>query len=336
MRALSSTGDWAFVIRAIAAGTAFVGVLLVGGCKKKEGSPPDAGPRAVAPANTPSLAPDGGAGATYAHAGGSPVPGPPAAPRGPRVAAIVEVERPANLGALRRATALAATARFIEGAVKDVYGDPAFAAEVKKASGEALRLPQSLAFERLDVGPGPELWRVTYEAWCGKSTTGSAGYKSDHLLLSRTGGEWRLVASYRPGCDESGEPEVQLLDLDGDGAEDVLVSYASTRLGAENHLEQRLLRRTTLGFNAQPLLRESSPFQTLETRHLPSAGGGREVHFRTFREDPAGCNFFEVHVVYRLDRGKGAFARGPESLRAVPPKVLADEGEDVDPRCEKQ
>jgi hypothetical protein len=139
--------------------------------------------------------------------------------------------------------------------------------------------------------------------------------------------------SYRPGCDESGEPEILLLDLDGDGREDAVASYASTRLGAENRIDLKLLRRTAHGFVAQPLLREGSPFQTLEVRYVPSAGGGRDLHFRIFRENASACTFFEATVVYANDRPKGVHVRGKEHLRPVPPKALIDEGEDIDPRC---
>lgn len=307
---------------------AALGALALGGapaCKKQ--AAPDAG--------VVSAPLDAGTMLASPSAPSATVPGPVARDTGPRAASVVDVQRFPDLAALRKEKALAGVARFVEEATRDVYGDKAFEAAVEKATGEALRPPGSLALERLDAGDKPELWRVTYEAWCGKSTGGAAGYKSDHLLLSLAGGEWRLVGSYRPGCEESGEPEVILLDLDGDGREEVVARYASTKLGAENRLELRELRRQAQGFESVPLLRESSPFQTTEIRYAPSPAGGRELLFRTFREDKTDCNFFEVSVSYRLERQKGVFVRGQETLRPVPPKTLADEGEDVDERCEK-
>jgi hypothetical protein len=241
-----------------------------------------------------------------------------------------------DLKKLRVNRALFPVASFIEAAVREVHGSKAFAAEVDKVTGEPLRPPQSLVLERLDVGPGPELWRVTYEAWCGRMTGGAAGYKSDHLLLSRAAGFWRVVTSLRPGCAESGEPEVTLLDLDGDGREEVILGYASTRLSAGNRIQLRWLKRHVGGFVVQPLLAESSPFQTLEVRYQPAEGGARDILFRTFREDAAGCAFFEVTVAYALDRARGTYVRGQEHLRPVPPKALVDEGEDVDPKCERK
>ena len=297
-------------------------------CKKTPAlATADAGPRAG-----DSARPSQGA-----DAGGSPLVGPPTKATGPRPARALDVERFADLTTLKKDKNLGGAGRFIEEATRDVYASKGFAAEIEKTTGEALRHPSAIVLERMSVGAGPELWRVTYEAWCGKSTSGAAGYKSDHRLVARAGKDWRLVGSYRPGCEESGEPEVLLVDLDGDGRDDIAANYASTKLGAENHLDLRVLRRTTSGFESQPLLRESSPFQTLEVRYLPAAGGGggRDLHFRTFREDSAGCNFFELTAVYTLDRQKGVFVRGKESLRPVPPKGLADEGEDVDSRCEK-
>jgi hypothetical protein len=292
--------------------------LLLATCKQS-GPPSDAG----APAPQPAAV-DGGS---------APVPGPPASPRGPRTAAVTEIHRFRDIAALRRHPDLGGVARLVEEATRDVYGDSGFAREVQRSTGEPLRPPQMLVLERFDIGPGPQLWRLTYEAWCGRSTGGSAGYKMDQILFSSTASGFRTAVSYRPGCDESGEPEILLLDLDGDGREDAVASYASTRLGAENRIDLRVLRRTTLGFVAQPLLREGSPFQTLEVRYVPSAGGGRDLHFRTFRENASACTFFEVTVVYANDRAKGVHVRGKEHLRPVPPRVLIDEGEDIDPRC---
>jgi hypothetical protein len=281
---------------------------------------PDAG--APSPAPPPS---DGG--------GDALVPGPPASPSGPRIAAVTEIHRFRDLASLRKHRDFGAVARLVEEATRDVYGARGFAKEVESATGEPLRPPQMLVLERFEIGPGPRVWRLTFEAWCGKSTRGSAGYKMDQLLLSSGLSGWRTVVPYRPGCDESGEPEILLLDLDGDGREDAVASYASTRLGAENRIDLKLLRRTPHGFVAQPLLREGSPFQTLEVRWVPSSGGGRDLHFRTFREDPNACTFFEATVVYALERAKGVHVRGKEHLRPVPPKALVDEGEDIDPRC---
>jgi hypothetical protein len=280
---------------------------------------------------------DGGVAALPLFDGGeAPLPGPVARATGPRVAPPGEIHRLQELKHLKANRSLAPVASFIEAAVRDVYGSKAFAFEVEKATGEPLRPPQSLVLERLDVGSGPELWRVTYEAWCGRTTGGAAGYKSDHLLLSRAGGFWRVVTSLRPGCAETGEPEVLLLDLDGDGREEILLGYASTRLGAGNHLTLRWLKRHMGGFTVQPLLKESSPFQTLEVRYPPAEGGARDILFRTFREDAAGCAFFEVTVTYALDRVKGTYVRGREHLRPVPSRALVDEGEDIDPRCERK
>ena len=324
-----------------------VGLAIAGawaGCNRK--TAPDAGVGAE---------PRGESGSQATPTGAPLLRGPNTTPEGPRVAPVAEAHRVADVASLRKHKELAGAAPFVEEAVRDVYGDAALRARIEKASGEPLRPPSSIVLERLDVGgpPGvthaPALWRVTYEAWCGKSTEGSAGYKSDHLLLSRAsermllsrGGAqkdaepWRLVQAYRPGCDESGEPEVQRVDLDGDKAEDLVASYASTRLGAENHLQLRLLRRTATGFESEALLREHSPFQTLEVRYLPGQAGARELHFRTFREERASCALFEVAVIYVLDRKTGRFVRGKESLRSVTPKALADEGEDVDAQCEK-
>lgn len=296
-------------------------VALGAGACRKGASAPDSGPAVPLSPSMP------------ADAGGT-LPGPPAPPTGPRLATPAAVERFADLTALGQRKEYRPLVRLVREATRDVHANAAFAAEVERATGEPLRPPQTLVLERMEVGPGPQLWRLTYEAWCGRSTGESAGYKSDHLILSRAGGVWRSVASFRRGCDESGDPEITLVDFDGDGREDVALGYASTRLGVENRLELRWLKRTAQGFTAVPLLKESSQFQTLEVRYQPAPGGGRDLHFRTFRADAASCAFFEVTVVYALDRAKGRYRRGPEQRRPVPPKALIDEGEDIDPRCE--
>ena len=196
-----------------------VGLALAGawaGCNRK--TAPDAGVGAEPP---------GESGSQATPTGAPLLRGPNTTPEGPRVAPVAEAHRVADVASLRKHKELAGAAPFVEEAARDVYGDAALRARIEKASGEPLRPPSSIVLERLDVGgpPGvthaPALWRVTYEAWCGKSTEGSAGYKSDHLLLSRAsermllsrGGAqkdaepWRLVHAYRPGCDESGEPD---------------------------------------------------------------------------------------------------------------------------------
>lgn len=315
---------------------ALVGVAFAAagvGCKKNR-SPVDGGV--------------GAEGATLPSAEGhARLPGPAVTPEGPRAAAIAEVHRVVDAAALRKDPALSGVGKHLEEAVRDVYGDAALRARIEKMSGEPLRAPSSIVLERLEIGgapnlaQAPQLWRVTYEAWCGRSAEGSAGYKSDHLLMSRVARpapappEWRLVRSYRPGCDESGEPEVQRIDLDGDRGEDLVASYATTRLGAENHLQLHVLRRTATGFVSEDLLHESSPFQTLEVRYLPGKAGARELHFRTFREEKQSCALFERTVVYAYDATSKRFVRGKESQRPVTPKALADEGEDVDAQCEK-
>jgi hypothetical protein len=302
---------------------ALAAVACAASCKKGGADAP-ADAAAVATADASST-PAADAGAV------TPLPGPPAA--APRAAAVVDTARFADLGELRRHRTLAAAAALVQEATRDVYGARGFAAEVEKVTAEPLRPPLMLVADRFDVGPGPELWRITYEAWCGRTTGGASGYKSDHLLLSREGG-FRVVVSYRPGCEESGEPEVTLVDLDGDGRDEVVSSYASTRLGSENRVELKLLRRTAQGFVAQTLLSEQSPFQTLEVRYVPSSSRvGRDIRFRTFREDPSGCAFFEVEVAYAFQRPSGMFVRGAEQLRPVSAKALTDEGEDIDPRC---
>jgi hypothetical protein len=278
----------------------------------------------------------GDAGAPAVDAGAAQLlPGPRILPTGPRGAMVAEIHRFADFGALRKNKDLSPVARFVEDATRETYGSRKLGEEVARMTGEPLRPPQEIVLERLDLGADPQLWRVTYEAWCGKGVEGAAGYKSDHLLASHQGARWRLVQSYRRGCGESGEPEVMLLDIDGDGREDVVASYASTRLGAENRLELKLLRRTTQGFLVQPLLSEGSPFQTLEVRYRPASGGGRDLVFRTFREEAGGCAFFEVTVLYTLDHEKMVHLRGKESLRAVSPATLIAEGEDIDPRCSR-